>query len=96
MEFVDVVGRRKWDLNEYKKKLEDKAKEKNKIVKDFQRPHEKKLDLTENLGKSFIVNSINHNSRAGYYCDVCDCLLKDSMTYLNHINGKKHQRKLGM
>jgi len=26
---------------------------------------------------------------------VCDCFLKDSHTYLDHINGKKHQRNLG-
>jgi U4/U6.U5 tri-snRNP component SNU23 len=26
---------------------------------------------------------------------VCDCFLKDSLTYLDHINGKKHQRYLG-
>jgi U4/U6.U5 tri-snRNP component SNU23 len=31
----------------------------------------------------------------GWYCKVCDCYLKDSMTYLDHINGRKHQRKLG-
>mmetsp|Transcript_32312 Transcript_32312/g.74436 ORF Transcript_32312/g.74436 Transcript_32312/m.74436 type:complete len:313 (-) Transcript_32312:168-1106(-) len=32
---------------------------------------------------------------AGWHCSVCDCYLKDSMTYLDHINGRKHQRKLG-
>jgi U4/U6.U5 tri-snRNP component SNU23 len=31
----------------------------------------------------------------GFHCTVCDCFLKDSMTYLDHINGRKHQRKLG-
>jgi len=31
----------------------------------------------------------------GWHCKVCDCYLKDSMTYLDHINGKKHQRNLG-
>ena len=31
----------------------------------------------------------------GWHCRVCDCFLKDSMTYLSHINGRKHQRKLG-
>jgi U4/U6.U5 tri-snRNP component SNU23 len=32
---------------------------------------------------------------AGYWCEVCSCLLKDSSAYLNHVNGKKHQRALG-
>ena len=27
---------------------------------------------------------------------MCTCLLKDSQTYLDHINGRKHQKKLGM
>jgi U4/U6.U5 tri-snRNP component SNU23 len=31
----------------------------------------------------------------GWHCKVCDCFLKDSHTYLDHINGKKHQRNLG-
>lgn len=25
----------------------------------------------------------------GYYCEVCECLLKDSASYLDHINGKR-------
>jgi len=31
----------------------------------------------------------------GWHCRVCDCFLKDSHTYLDHINGRKHQRNLG-
>jgi U4/U6.U5 tri-snRNP component SNU23 len=31
----------------------------------------------------------------GWHCKVCDCYLKDSHTYLDHINGRKHQKKLG-
>jgi U4/U6.U5 tri-snRNP component SNU23 len=31
----------------------------------------------------------------GFHCNVCDCYLKDSLTYLDHVNGRKHQRKLG-
>ena len=31
----------------------------------------------------------------GWHCAVCDCYLKDSTAYLDHINGKKHQRALG-
>ena len=34
--------------------------------------------------------------QAGYYCSVCDCILRDSMSYLDHINGKYHNRALGM
>jgi U4/U6.U5 tri-snRNP component SNU23 len=31
----------------------------------------------------------------GWHCKVCDCFLKDSIAYLDHINGRKHQRNLG-
>ena len=34
--------------------------------------------------------------QAGYFCNVCDCILRDSASYLDHINGKYHNRALGM
>jgi U4/U6.U5 tri-snRNP component SNU23 len=48
------------------------------------------------------VGAITHSSGVskcadgvGWHCRVCDCFLKDSLTYLDHINGRKHQRYLG-
>lgn len=55
------------------------------------------LDLEVDLGKSKIVTTHTpKQQKGGYWCDVCDCLIKDSQAYLDHINGKKHNRELGM
>jgi len=32
----------------------------------------------------------------GFYCKVCQCQLKDSRAYLDHINGRRHQAALGV
>lgn len=53
-----------------------------------------KIDLDSKVGKTQVIAPENI-SAAGWFCDVCSCLLKDSVSYLDHINGKKHQRALG-
>jgi U4/U6.U5 tri-snRNP component SNU23 len=58
---------------------------------------DQQIDLASNLHRS-TVHSVTAplSQQAGFYCDVCDCVLKDSMAYLDHINGKWHNRALGM
>ncbi|CAG9472503.1 zinc finger protein, putative [Plasmodium vivax] len=54
------------------------------------------LTLDKNLGKvQIITEKTIKQEQGGYYCKVCDCVLKDSQTYLDHINGKNHNRMLG-
>jgi U4/U6.U5 tri-snRNP component SNU23 len=48
------------------------------------------LNLEARLGKKQLVTDSTPLSEAGgYWCDLCQCTLKDSATYLDHRNGKK-------
>ncbi|KAF4045152.1 Zinc-finger double-stranded RNA-binding [Phytophthora infestans] len=54
-----------------------------------------KMSLESSVGTVKVVKSDDVSKSGGYYCAVCECGLKDSVAYLDHINGKKHLRKLG-
>ncbi|KAJ2832067.1 U4/U6.U5 snRNP associated protein [Coemansia furcata] len=53
------------------------------------------VDLEGMVGKVQIVQaSTAASGQPGFYCKVCDVTVKDSLSYLDHINGKNHQRVL--
>ncbi|TPX71092.1 hypothetical protein SpCBS45565_g01303 [Spizellomyces sp. 'palustris'] len=65
--------------------------------RELLKAREEAIDLTSNLNKTVVVQASNVASRQpGYYCEVCDCVVKDSVNYLDHINGRSHQRNMGM
>lgn len=54
-------------------------------------------DIDALVGKKEVVAVLpNGHDTAGYRCTTCDCVLKNSSAYYDHINGKRHQRALGM
>ncbi|KAJ2785409.1 U4/U6.U5 snRNP associated protein [Coemansia interrupta] len=53
------------------------------------------VNLEGMVGKVQVVQASSAASgQPGFYCSVCDVTVKDSLTYLDHINGKNHQRML--
>ncbi|WVQ93624.1 hypothetical protein IAU59_000700 [Kwoniella sp. CBS 9459] len=57
------------------------------------------MDLNKNLNKTMLVQTGTTGKGprgAGFYCEMCDRTFKDSLSYLDHINGRTHLRMLGM
>lgn len=100
--------RRKWDREEYERLAAERIKAEEEddeetgkkgppVKRELLKQREYKVDLDSKLGKSVVINKNTPTSQSGgYYCNVCDCVVKDSINFLDHINGKKHQRNLGM
>ncbi|KAG5525433.1 hypothetical protein RHGRI_031926 [Rhododendron griersonianum] len=101
---VDNTFRRKFDREEYLQRAREreeqeadgrfKSKSKGPPVQRKPLKHrDYEVDLNSRLGKTQVSFSV---CPAGYFCSVCECVVKDSANFLDHINGKKHQRALGM
>ena len=48
------------------------------------------LGLDKNMNKTFIVAS----GRPGFNCETCKRTLKDSASYLDHVNGRYRQHRI--
>lgn len=46
------------------------------------------------LNLLLLLNNVFFSLR--FWCDICECLCKDSQAYLDHINGRNHNRILGI
>uniref|UniRef100_A0A7S0S4L1 U1-type domain-containing protein n=1 Tax=Chlamydomonas leiostraca TaxID=1034604 RepID=A0A7S0S4L1_9CHLO len=81
-----------------RKRLERDPLHQGMIVERSQlKQRDYQIDLAARLGKTQVVGlNMPLSQQAGYYCSVCDCILRDSQSYLDHINGKWHNRALGM
>eukprot|EP00891_Asterochloris_glomerata_P007285 jgi/Astpho2/7285/e_gw1.00113.124.1_t len=94
---VDNTNRRTWDVDEFADKAATREAEGLIVERSKLQQRNYTLDLKARLGKTQVVtNTTPINQQAGYFCNVCDCILRDSASYLDHINGKYHNRALGM
>jgi len=67
-------------------------------MRDPVQARKNKVDLDSGVGKTKAISFENGNNgkgSGGYYCSVCDVNVKDSRAYLNHLNGRRHQRNMG-
>merc|ERR550514_1970624 len=98
-EVVDAMGRKQWDKDHFrslaaeKDELEDDwvdTTKKNTIevlppeMRGYLQSRTEELNLEENLNKRKLVTS--HTIKAqqgGFWCTVCECLLKDSASWLD-------------
>lgn len=54
------------------------------------------LKLDANLGTTSMVDRESGGGRGpGYFCELCNRMCKDSVGYLDHINGRMHLARLG-
>mmetsp|Transcript_98073 Transcript_98073/g.305711 ORF Transcript_98073/g.305711 Transcript_98073/m.305711 type:complete len:239 (+) Transcript_98073:95-811(+) len=108
---VDAMGRKVWDKDFYTQKAMDNimmgpqkiGKRRDPVIPlpSSQRTYLKQrttdLQLDKDLGKSKVVTQHTIKPmQGGYWCSVCECLIKDSAAYLEHVNGRRHNRNLGM
>ncbi|ORX35320.1 hypothetical protein BD324DRAFT_632328 [Kockovaella imperatae] len=56
------------------------------------------LGLEKNLNKTMLVQTSTTGrgpKGAGYYCELCNRTFQDSLSYLDHVNGRFHLRRMG-
>lgn len=104
--------RRTWDTDKYVEKAKERLEEDlaflegrplkkddddEPVRREKLKARDYTVDLHSRLGKSQVITKTTPLAeQGGYYCNVCDCVVKDSINFLDHINGKKHQRNMGM
>lgn len=99
--YYDDKGRKVYDFSsfDYNKSEEDNKNlalkedglENNRLVSEF-------IDTKEALDKTYKYrNEIGNSKISGvYYCDVCKIDMQDSSGYIEHLNGKLHNSRLGV
>lgn len=49
---------------------------------------ESDLEIAKNQGKTLMVDNQSGRKGPGFYCEVCSRTFKDSIGYLDHVNGR--------
>lgn len=93
----EIEGLTPHEIKQLKRRKRDPLHQGVIVKRDHLQGREYDLQLQARLNKTQVISTnMPLNQQAGYYCNVCDCILRDSQSYLDHINGKYHNRALGM
>jgi len=76
-------------MKQGKKPIKGKRKDLPKATELMKR-RENDLELDKNLGKTMVVQNPGGRGpgQPGFHCQVCNRTYKDSVGYLDHINGR--------
>ncbi|KAI3445407.1 hypothetical protein Pfo_002072 [Paulownia fortunei] len=81
----------------HKIKMQDTRSRRSPVQRKPLKHRDYEVDLKSRVGKTQVVTSIAPLSqKAGYYCSVCECVVREYANYLDHINGKNYKRALGI
>ncbi|GAA6042854.1 hypothetical protein JCM8097_007191 [Rhodosporidiobolus ruineniae] len=84
---------------EYAKKGKKPPRKQEDLPKptELMKAREGPLDLGKNLNKTVVIDASagSGQKQPGFYCDLCKRTCKDSVRYLDHLNGRGHLRRLG-
>lgn len=59
--------------------------------KEALKAREEKVDIESNIGKVQVVQAADSRKQPGFYCKACDITIKDSVTWIDHLNGRKRK-----
>jgi len=108
---TDALGRKVWDKDAAVERAKSNimfgperiGRRKDPVIplpssqRTYLKQRSSDLELGKNLGQSKTITAHTIKPmQGGYWCSVCECLIKDSASYLEHVNGRRHNRNLGM
>ena len=92
---ASLVTPRRSSYIDYRNESGKKAPRKKEDVPkptELMKAREIPLELDKNLNKTIIVSAGTKGAgQPGFYCDVCNKTSKDSVGYMDHINGRARQ-----
>ena len=88
----DALGRRVWDKEAYRQKAEEEL-----MMTGLRLGKLAPKEVTSLRERSEIdVETAAKTGESSFFCETCGVQMTDSQAWLSHINGKTHNRLLGM